>query len=240
MLEQAQDRASFLRAAGVAAVAGTVLGKVGSALAADEAGPVTQPTPAQALARLKAGNRRFAQGRLKAHNAVLERRLDVADKQTPFAMILTCADSRVPPEDVFDQRVGDLFVCRVAGNVLEPTMLGSFEYASAHFHSSILVVMGHERCGAVSATVDLVQNGGKAPGSIQSIVREITPAVKATAQGSLSADAYVEEVVKTNARLVARSIARGSTILRTAVQQGKLAIVAARYDLDTGVVTWLS
>jgi carbonic anhydrase len=240
MLEQARDRASFLRAADAAAVAGTVLGKVGSARAAEDAGPVEQPTPAQALARLKAGNSRFVHGTLKSPNAVVERRLDVADAQTPFAMILTCADSRVPPEHVFDQRVGDLFVCRVAGNVLEPTLLGSFEYASAHFHSPILVVMGHERCGAVSATVELVQKGGTAPGSIQSLVREITPAVKATKQGSLSSDAYVEAVARTNANLVAASIPRESAILRTAVRQGKLAIVAARYDLDTGAVTWLS
>ncbi len=234
------DHRRLSRAAGTAALAGSLLGRVGTALAAPAAGPGPKVTPAQALARLKAGNRRFVRGELRHGDAIVERRMDVADAQTPFAMILTCADSRVPPEHVFDQGVGDLFVCRVAGNVLEPTVLGSFEYAADQFGSSILVVMGHERCGAVSATVDVLQKGGKAPGSIQSIVRKITPAVTATKQGSLSTEAYVEEVVKTNASLVAGAIVRGSAILRTAVRQGKLAIVSARYDLDSGTVTWLS
>jgi carbonic anhydrase len=188
---------------------------------------------------LLAGNARFVVGKLTAANAIAERRADVAAAQTPFAMLLTCADSRVPPEHVFDQSLGHIFVCRVAGNILDPDILGSLEYATAHFHPSVLVVMGHQRCGAVKDTVELVRHHQRAPGSIESIVEAITPAVRATRRGSLSEEDYVEAVVRTNAKLVARAIPRKSTIVRDAVAARKLRIVAARYSLDTGRVRLL-
>src|SRR5262249_25887632 len=151
----------------------------------------------------------------------------VATGQQPFAMVLACADSRVPPEHIFDQGLGDLFVCRVAGNIAEPGMLGSFEYAAEHFHTPLLVVVGHQRCGAVAATVELAAKGGKAPGNIQRLVAAIKPAVAATKRGSLSDDQYVEAVVETNARLMALAARRHSSILNHAVQEKKLQIVPA-------------
>ena len=130
-------------------------------------------------------------------------------------MILTCADSRVPPEHVFDQSVGDLFVCRVAGNVLEPGGLGSFEYAIANFGSpAVLMVLGHQRCGAVTDSIKLTKAHQQAPGSIQAIVEAIQPAIAATPQGSMTDAAYSEAVVSANAKLVAREILSRSTIAR--------------------------
>jgi carbonic anhydrase len=201
---------------------------------------VGQPTPDQALARLIAGNRRFVKGTLSGASAVVERRTDVAHRQKPFAMALACADSRVPVEHVFDQSVGDIFVCRVAGNILAPSILGSLEFAASAFGSAALVVLCHERCGAIESTLALLENGGTAPGSIQSIVDAIEPAVRATKRGSLSEEEYVDAVIRTNARLVARALAQQSAILRKAVRAGELKIVPAHYDLDSGRVTLLA
>jgi carbonic anhydrase len=201
---------------------------------------VSQPTPDQAIARLMAGNRRFVKGTLKGAAAVVERRIDVAQRQKPFAMALACADSRVPVEHVFDQSVGDIFVCRVAGNILAPSILGSLEFATAGFGSSVLVVLCHERCGAIESTLELIESGSTAPGSIHSIVDAIVPAVRATKRGSLTEAEYADAVIRTNARLVARSLARQSAILRKAVRHGELRIVPAQYHLGSGKVTLLA
>jgi carbonic anhydrase len=155
-------------------------------------------------------------------------------------MVLCCADSRVSPEHVFDQSVGDLFVCRVAGNVLEPAALGSFEYAVANIGTpAVLVVLGHERCGAVSDSIKLLASGTTAPGSIGKIVDAIAPAVHATDRGTLSEGEYVEAVVRANARMVADEAAARSAIIRKAVASHHLKIVAARYGLASGRVTLL-
>ncbi len=195
-------------------------------------------TPAQALDRLTAGNARFVKGKLEAVNAIAERRADVAGEQMPWAILLTCADSRVPPEHIFDQGLGDLFVCRIAGNILETQIVGSMEYAIAHFNSPLLMVLGHQRCGAVTDTIKLVEKGGKAPGSIQSLVEAIAPVVRATKRGSLGDAAYLDKVVAANARAVAESVQR-SAIVRLAVSAKKLRVVAAEYSLDSGKVKLL-
>lgn len=197
-------------------------------------------TPDEALARLMAGNKKFMAGSLQATNALLERRADVANGQRPFAMVLCCADSRVPPEQIFDQSVGDLFVCRVAGNILEPGGLGSFEYAIANIGSpALLVVLGHQNCGAVTDSIKLVQSHQRAPASIQAIVEAIRPAVTATAQGTMSAGEYTEAVVRANAKLVAHETVARSAIVKKAVGEHHLKVVAARYALDSGHVTLL-
>ena len=197
-------------------------------------------TPDEALARLMAGNRKFVAGTLKATDALAERRADVANGQRPFAMVLCCADSRVPPEQIFDQTVGDLFVCRVAGNILEPGGLGSFEYAIANIGSpALLIVLGHQNCGAVTDSIKLVQSHQHAPASIQAIVEAITPAVTATAQGAMSAGEYTEAVVRANAKLVAHETVARSAIVKKAVGEHHLKVVAARYGLDSGRVTLL-
>jgi len=214
-------------------------GRSHAALAAYSGGPTI--TPDQALARLMAGNAKFVGGTLEATRALAERRADVATKQRPFAMVLCCADSRVPPEHVFDQSVGDLFVCRVAGNILEPAALGSFEYAIANIGSpAVLMVLGHQRCGAVVDSIKILESGDHAPGSIQHIVDDIAPAVKATERGSLSESDYAEAVVRTNARLVAHAAVARSEIVRKAVAAHHLKVVAARYALDSGHVTLVS
>lgn len=195
--------------------------------------PATGPTPDEALKKLLEGNRRFVGSVFFHPGALPERRTELAKGQQPFAIVLGCADSRVPPELVFDQGLGDLFVIRVAGNVPSPHVLGSIEYAVEHLGSSVIVVLGHERCGAVSAAVD----GGALPGSIGSLATAIKPAVdEIRIQRPTSADAMVDLCVRNNVLHVTRNILRQSPIVTQFVQAGRLRVQGARYDLDTGVV----
>lgn len=226
------DRTAFLAATGGAAIGLTVA----SPAAAAEKHPTT---PKEALDALMAGNARFVKGKLTAVNAIVERRRDVAGGQKPYAIVLTCADSRVPPEHIFDKGLGDIFVCRVAGNILEPHIIGSIEYSIANFHSLLVMVLGHQSCGAVKDTIKLVEAGKKAPGSIQSIVETITPVVKANPRGNLGDTAYLEKVIKANARVVAKSLQAHSAIVRNAISQKKLEVVSAEYSLDSGKVQLL-
>jgi carbonic anhydrase len=230
------DRAAFLRATGAVAV-GLGLGEIDVAEAADTR---ERPrTPQQALARLMAGNERFVRGKLTATNAIVERRQDVAGGQQPFAILLTCADSRVPPEHIFDATLGEIFVCRIAGNILDPRIVGSIEYAVAHFHSPLLMVLGHQRCGAVKDTIKLVKSGKRAPGSIQDIVESIAPIVRRIRRDSLSEAAYLDRVIRANIRSVTRKLPSRSAIVRKAVAAGKLRIEPAEYSLDSGKVQLL-
>jgi len=230
-------RGSFLRAAGALTIAG-LGGLPRGASAAYSGGP--SMTPDQALARLMAGNAKFVAGTLEATNALAERRAEAAGGQRPFAMVLCCADSRVPPEHIFDQSVGDLFVCRVAGNILEAGGLGSFEYALSNIGSpALLVVLGHQRCGAVADTIALLKAGQHAPAHIQTIVDAITPAVRATPRGTMSDAEYTEAVVRTNAKLVATQTVARSPIVKKALDEHHIKVVAARYAIDSGRVTLL-
>ena len=144
------------------------------ALAADHATPSVSPD--EALNRLKAGNDRFARSKVSAGKPVAARRIATAKAQHPFAIIVACADSRTSPEIVFDQNIGDLFVVRTAGNLVDDFALGSIEYAVEHLGSRLIVVLGHERCGAVQAALA----GGSAPGHIEALVQAIQPAVAAS------------------------------------------------------------
>jgi carbonic anhydrase len=197
-----------------------------TAIAAEPANSIGQD---KALARLKAGNARFVTGKLLHPHQSPGRRSKLAEGQHPFAIILGCADSRTAPEVVFDQGLGDLFVVRTAGNVVDDVALGSIEYAAEHLGASLIVVLGHENCGAVKATLD----GGKLPGHLPAIAQAIRPAVKASANQPGNA---LDNAVRENARLEARRIARSKPILRKLVEEGKVKIVAARYDLNTGQV----
>ena len=235
MPEQARDRAWFLRGAASLALAGSPLTRTAAAFASTPA-----LTPDEALVRLLAGNGRFVASRLTGGNGITARRASVAPRQAPFAIVLTCSDSRLGPEYIFDQRLGDIFVCRVAGNILDPAILGSIEYAYEHFHCPAVVVLGHQRCGAVTDTVELVQKNARAPEDIQRIVEAITPAVTATKRGSLSQADYVDAVVKTNAKMIATGLARHSAALEAAVLTGKLRVAPAYYSLDSGKVKILA
>ncbi len=183
----------------------------------------------QALADLMAGNKRYVAARLTYPNQTVARRAEVAKGQHPFAVILGCADSRVPPEIIFDQGLGDLFVIRVAGNVVDDVVMDSIEYAAEHLGVQLIVVLGHTRCGAVDATV----KGGEAAGHIRSLVEAIRPAVeKAKGQpGDLLTNA-----VKANVEMVVDRLKSSKPILAESVEAGRLKIVGARYDLESGVV----
>ncbi|GAC1502735.1 MAG: carbonic anhydrase [Vulcanimicrobiaceae bacterium] len=191
-------------------------------------------TPTAALTELLAGNERFATGGMQ-HVEYGWRRESVASAQQPFAVVLSCSDSRVPPEIVFDQGLGDIFVVRVAGNYAAPDGVGSIEYAVSHFASSAIVVLGHSGCGAVHATVDALRGPGpSAPGNIADIVRAITPSVKAVLHkpGDVYANATIQNVRDNVAKLKA-----SGAMIGPAEKSGKVQIVGGIYDLKTGKVS---
>jgi carbonic anhydrase len=186
-------------------------------------------TPEQALAKLMEGNQRFvARKRLNPHQDIA-RITEVAVGQDPFAAILSCSDSRVVPEIAFDQGMGDLFVVRVAGNVAETDEIASEEYAIALLKTPLLMVLGHERCGAVTAAL----NGGQWPGDIAALVLAIEPAVKASVG---EAGDRLMNAVKANIRLQVDRLL-GSPVVAAAVRTGRLQVVGAYYDLDTGAIS---
>ena len=190
--------------------------------------PAASVSADAALAKLKEGNLRFASSEVSQSKPTAARRAETAQAQHPFAIILGCADSRTPPELIFDQNLGDLFVIRTAGNLVDDHALGSIEYGVAHLGARLVVVLGHQRCGAVKAALE----SDHAPGHIESLVRDIQPAVKA-AKGK-PGDALSATVTE-NARQVAAQI-------KTKAALGDLAkevrIVYAVYDLDTGRIDW--
>lgn len=185
-----------------------------------------------ALEILVSGNKRFVGGRPMFPDQSPNRRRELAAGQKPFAIVLTCADSRVAPEIYFDQGLGNLFVVRNAGNILNDHTIGSIEYAVEHLRVGLIVVVGHEKCGAVAAAVA----GGHAPGHVHSIVESILPAVKESAD--LPGD-KVDNAVRANAGLVAAALRASDPILKEAVAHGRLKVVAARYELATGKVVLL-
>jgi carbonic anhydrase len=186
------------------------------------------PTPTEALERLLAGNRRFFSGLPKSRSGIVERRKELATEQRPFAVVVCCSDSRVGPEVVFDQGLGDIFVVRTAGEIVDDVGLGSIEYAVEHLGSPLVVVLGHERCGAVAAAL----KGGDLPGHIGALARAIAPAV-AESKGA-SGDA-LDNAVRAQIRAVVRQLRSAAPIVAELVHAGKVLVVGARYDLDTGV-----
>ncbi|MEU8616018.1 carbonic anhydrase, partial [Actinoplanes sp. NPDC048791] len=190
-------------------------------------------TPAAALARLLAGNRRFVSGHARHPHQTLADLHEVAAGQHPFAITIGCADSRVSPEFLFDQGLGDLFDNRVAGNIVDDLLLGSIEFAVEEFGSPLVVVLGHERCGAVTATIDAIESGAGAPGHIGTIVDALRPIVEP--ELSRPGD-VVDNAVRANIRAQAAQLTARSELLAEHVRAGELRIVGARYDLDTGRV----
>ena len=184
------------------------------------------------LAELTAGNVHHIAHRYQHPHETMERQRELASGQSPHAEILSCADSRVPPELIFDQGLGDLFIIRVAGNVVSDTELGSLEYGAEHLHVPLLVVLGHQHCGAVTAAVE----GGEAEGHIAALVNLLRPAVEKTR--GMPGD-HVENAVKANVEMVVKQLRASTPILAKLVSEGKLKVVGAVYSLDTGKVTWL-
>jgi carbonic anhydrase len=193
--------------------------------------------PDAALQQLLQGNRRFTQHKPQYPHQSRGRLQEVAYAQTPFATILSCADSRVPAEILFDVGIGDLFDIRVAGNVVSPEVLGSLEYAAAVLNTSLILVLGHERCGAVTAAV----KGESLPGSMGSFVKAIKPAIaKSTKLASSSLEDQIDQAVVANVSYQLAKIQRNSNLIAQQVLSGDLKLVGGRYDLDTGEVTILT
>jgi carbonic anhydrase len=231
------------------------------ARAADPTHP-DQPvvSPADAISKLKDGNGRFTAGNMQhphessderkymAANSyenagmtflgmsaeqAARRRTELAKSQHPFAIVVSCSDSRVPPEIVFDQGLGDLFICRVAGNIINDESLGSIEYAVDHLGSRLILVLGHQRCGAVEAAKQTIAAKGTAPGHIESLVTAIKPAVDSTVNGDLDA------TIKANVKHVVDALRSSTPILKTKVDSGEVKVIGGYYSLDTGAVTFL-
>jgi carbonic anhydrase len=193
----------------------------------------------EALERLREGNLRFVAGQREDESAGRSRRRDVAAAQEPFAIILGCSDSRVPAEIVFDQGLGDLFVIRVAGNIVAPSQIGSVEFAAERFHTRLVVVLGHSQCGAILATLEELKRPTAARSrNLRSIVHRIRPAVKelVVARPPLAGDALVHEAVRANIRFSASHLRHGSPLLEQAIVDHGLMVVGAEYSLETGVV----
>lgn len=220
-------------AAGSGALAACTLSVMPPGLPMAEA-EVTNPE--LALERLLAGNQRFAANIAKDPNHSAARRMMVAGGQKPFATIFSCVDSRVPPELVFDRGLGDLFVIRTAGHVIDNAVLGSLEFGVAELGIPLLMVLGHEKCGAVKATVEAVEQQMTAPAQIGTLVEAITPAVIAA---QAQAGDRLDNAVRANTMLVVEQLLN-TPILTEAVANGQLLIVGARYDLDTGVVEMIT
>jgi carbonic anhydrase len=230
------------------------------ARAADPAHP-DEPIvpPAEAMSRLKEGNGRYTSGKEHPHESSEERaymatnsyenagviflgmtaaeaakrRAELTKSQHPFATIVSCSDSRVPPEIVFDQGLGDLFVLRVAGNVINDESLGSIEYSVDVVAVRLIVVLGHQRCGAVKAARETIAAKGKAPAHIQSLVTAIQPAVEATVHDDL------EATIKANVDHVVQALRSSTPILKAKADSGEVRVVGGYYSLDTGSVTFL-
>ena len=194
----------------------------------------------EALDRLRDGNRRFVSDvRSLNGNANRTRRQEVADGQNPFAIVLGCSGSRVPAEIVFDQGLGDLFVIRVAGNIVAPSQVDSVEFAAERYGTRLVVVMGHSRCGAILATLEELERPIESQSrNLRSIVDRVRPSVEALLDTDLrhQPDALVHQAVRANIRVSASHLRHGSEVLEQLIQTDGLMVVGAEYSLETGVV----
>lgn len=224
-------RRTVLRRAGLAAgLAAVGTAGVGSAAAA------ATVTPATALTLLKEGNERFVAGRMTHPHQDPARRREVAAGQEPFAVVFSCIDSRVPPEIVFDRGLGDLFVVRTGGQDYDGLIQGSVEYGPVLDHTPLLVVMGHQRCGAVGAAVKALESGTIPASHLDSVVQALSAAYAVAKQ--TGASDLVEATVRAQVRLTVRALRRDPA-LRPAIERGTLLVTGAYYSLDTGRVSWM-
>jgi carbonic anhydrase len=235
--EQApMGRRKFLSLAGLGIAVGSGLIGVGQAVAAAGAG--TSVTADQALANLKAGNEKFVKGPEVCAADLVSRRNSTSSSQAPWATIVSCSDSRVPPELCFGGLgLGELFVARNAGNMVDTPTMGTVEYGAAVLGVPLIVVLGHSKCGAVEAACDVVTKKATFPGSIGPMVKAIVPA--AMAVKGKPGD-FVDNTVRESAKRTATQVATKSKIVADLVKSGKVKVVAARYDLAAGTVEYLS
>jgi carbonic anhydrase len=195
---------------------------------------------AEALQRLRDGNYRFVSERSRSGEGLSSsRRSEVAAGQQPFAIVLGCSDSRVPAEIVFDQGLGDLFVIRVAGNIVAPSQVGSVEFAAARYETRLVVVLGHSQCGAVTATLEELQRPSENQSrNLRAIVDRVRPSVESLLGTELRHDreALLRQAVRANIRTSVDHLRHGSEVLEQLIQEGGLRVVGAEYSLETGVV----
>ena len=223
-------RRQFLRVAAAGAATG-LIARFGVDLAVPERVLAQSPlTPDAALEELMAGNKRFVTGRMTGFEqdlAILKQ--NTIDKQEPFAAVLSCADSRVPVELIFDQTIGHIFVTRVAGNMVTPEIIGSLEYGAAVLGTKVILVIGHANCGAVKAAIQ----GKDVPGQISALFPHLQPAVDQAGHDLVAA-------TKANAKIQVSLLSESSTVIAPLVKQGKVKLVAAYYDVANGAVTLLN
>ncbi len=242
------SRRGFLGCACCAPLAASMTGGAGAFAPAHAAGKKTSLTAGQALQLLKTGNLMFVADNpeqtatTQSRNPRFDndRRLEIARGQTPFAVLVTCSDSRVPPELLFGRGLGELFIVRNAGNTVDTVALGSIQYAVAELGVPLVLVMGHERCGAVDAALTVVEKNATFPGSIGQMIEPIVPAAlqaKSAAPANTNRDELLDMAVRENVkRVVTRLRTASEPILLEPIEAGKLKIVGARYDLDSGIV----
>ena len=192
----------------------------------------------EALARLRAGNARFMDDVRSDEAPASQRRRDaLVEGQAPFAIVLSCSDSRVPSELVFDCGLGDLFVVRVAGNVVAPSIVGSIEFAAATFGTELVVVMGHTRCGAIAASIDALSGGDHHPSeNVRDIVDRIAPSIAELVRDHAPGEGLNHAATRANVRASANHLRHGSRIIEDRIAQRRLVVVGSEYDLETGEV----
>jgi carbonic anhydrase len=198
--------------------------------------PVHGFTHDQALTTLMQGNQRFVGDQPLAWSATAAKRTELTAGQHPFACVITCSDSRVPPELLFDQSLGDIFVVRLAGNVMTPEAVGSVEYAVEHLHVPLVVVLGHSKCGAVSAAL----NPPAERSAVSTILDLLNPAVAAARAQGYDGPELADAVIRGNAQRGALTLIDGSRALESELRSGDLTLISAVYDLSTGRVDWLT
>lgn len=196
--------------------------------------------PAEALQKLRDGNRRFVAGEFDAESiARRAHQAGMSGEQKPFAIVLACSDSRVPVELVFDQGFGDLFVIRVAGNIVAPSQIGSIEFAANQFGTELVVVLGHSDCGAITATLDelALEQTHRSP-NLRAIVDRVRPAIEPLLKENYGDDraALTDAAVRANIRVSVARLSNGSLILEQLINSGQLAVVGAEYCIETGLV----
>jgi carbonic anhydrase len=218
---------------GASAGLGLALGHMATPTSVRAAGPSSSLTPDQALQQLLDGNQRYVQLALAHPNLSAEGRMALAAGQMPFAAVLSCIDSRVPPDIVFDQGLGNIFVGRTAGNIVDDTQLGGLEFAVSQYSVPLIVLLGHQGCGAIVAAISALSSGSEAPGHIAGLVAAIEPAV--TIASSQSGD-MLGNAIRANVLLGAGRIRDSHPILAEAVASGALKVVGMYYSLDTGAV----
>jgi carbonic anhydrase len=228
-----QSKRAFFRTAGLGA-AGALAGALAPILGpAQAASKKTDLNPDQALQLLKEGNRNYVTDSPVRRVEGRERRLEIAKGQTPFAVLVSCSDSRVPPELLFGRGLGELFIIRNAGNTVDTAALGSVEYAVAELGVPLIVVMGHQRCGAVDAAVSVVRDNATFPGSIDDMIEPIIPAVLSVRDkpGDL-----LDNAVRANISRIVRRLRESEPILSDPQREGRLKVVGAHYSLEDGSV----